>query len=106
MPLVTYVDHKGNAFEANVPAGSTAMQGAVDNMIDGILAECGGSCVCATCHVMVDDAWVEKTGSRSEDEEIMLEAVSGREENSRLSCQIIVTDEMDGLVLRMPESQY
>lgn len=106
MPLVTYVDHKGNAFEANVPAGNTAMQGAVDNMIDGILAECGGSCVCATCHVMVDDAWVEKTGSRSGDEDIMLEAVSGREENSRLSCQIIVTDEMDGLVLRMPESQY
>lgn len=106
MPLVTYIDHKGNAFEADVPAGSSAMQGAVDNMIDGILAECGGACVCATCHVYVDEAWAEKTGSPSKDEDMMLEAASGREENSRLSCQIIVTDEMDGLVLRMPESQY
>lgn len=106
MPLVTYIDHKGNAFEADVPAGSSAMQGAVDNMIDGILAECGGACVCATCHVYVDDAWVEKTGTPSEDEDMMLEAASQRQENSRLSCQIVVTDEMDGLVLRMPESQY
>ena len=106
MPLVTYIDHKGNAFEADVPAGSSAMQGAVDNMIDGILAECGGACVCATCHVYVDDAWVEKTGTPSEDEDMMLEAASQRQENSRLSCQIVVTDEMDGLVLRIPESQY
>ena len=62
MPLVNYVDHQGNAFEADVPVGGNAMQGAVDNMIDGILGECGGVCVCATCHVMVDDSWLEKTG--------------------------------------------
>ncbi len=106
MPLVNYVDHQGNAFEADVPVGGNAMQGAVDNMIDGILGECGGVCVCATCHVMVDDSWLEKTGSPTMDEGIMLEAVTGREENSRLSCQITITEEMDGLVLHMPKSQY
>lgn len=106
MPLVTYVDHSGNAFEAEVPVGNSAMQGAVDNMIDGIIAECGGACVCATCHVIVDDAWLEKTGAASDDENMMLEAAAERQENSRLSCQLIVTDAMDGLVLHMPESQY
>ena len=106
MPLVTYVDHKGNAYEDDVPAGTSAMEGAVNNMIDGIVAECGGACVCATCHVIVDDAWVEKTGKPSDDEDMMLEAAPERQEKSRLSCQLIVTDDMDGLVLHMPESQY
>lgn len=106
MPVVNYVDHEGKAIEANVPSGTSAMEGAVNNMIDGIIAECGGACVCATCHVIVDDAWVEKTGKASDDENMMLEAASERQENSRLSCQLIVTDEMDGLVLHMPESQY
>ena len=67
MPLVTYIDFEGNAFEAEVAVGQTAMEGAVNKGIDGIIAECGGSCVCATCHVIVDDAWVEKTGEASED---------------------------------------
>ena len=106
MPLITYVDHNGNAFEAEVPVGDSVMQGAMDNMIDGIIAECGGACVCATCHCMIDDAWSAKTGEASSDENMMLEAATGRQENSRLSCQLTVTEKLDGLVVHLPESQY
>jgi len=106
MPLIKYVLHNGDTYEADVPTGNSVMQGAVDNMIDGIVAECGGACICATCHCMVDTAWIGKTGSASSDEEMMLEAASGRQENSRLSCQLVVTEEMDGLVVHLPESQY
>ena len=106
MPLVTYIDPKENAYEAEVPVGESAMQGAVDNMIDGILAECGGAFVCSTCHVIVDEKWIDTVGKAPEDEVMMLEASSEYAENSRLSCQLIVTDKMDGLVLRMPKSQY
>lgn len=106
MPLITFVEHNGNSYEADVPVGNSVMQGAVDNMIDGIVAECGGACVCATCHCIVDDAWLKTTGTPSADEEMMLEAASERQENSRLSCQMIVTEEMDGLIVHLPESQY
>ena len=106
MPTVTYIDHKGNAFEADVPVGSTVMEGALNNGIEGIIAECGGACVCATCHCMVEENWVEKAGAPGDDEEMMLEAVSERKETSRLSCQLVMTEEMDGLVVNLPESQY
>lgn len=106
MPLIKYVDHSGNTHEEDVPVGNSVMQGAIDNMIDGIVAECGGACVCATCHVYVDDAWVAKTGTRSDDEDMMLDAAADRQKNSRLSCQIKVTDDLDGLVVHLPESQY
>ena len=106
MPVVTYIDHKGNAVEADVPSGTTVMEGAVNNGIEGIIAECGGACVCSTCHCMVEENWREITGAPNEDEDMMLEAVSERSEGSRLSCQLVVTDEMDGLVVKLPESQY
>lgn len=106
MPVVTYVSHGGEIKEVEVDSGTSVMQGAVDNMIDGILAECGGSCSCATCHCYVDDAWVEKIPAPSEMEKDMLECVLEQQTNSRLSCQVIVTDEMDGLVIKLPESQY
>lgn len=106
MPLIHYVQHSGDSSEVDVPVGNSVMQGAIDNMIDGIIAECGGAGICATCHCIVDPAWIAVTGKASSDEESMLEAVSGREENSRLSCQIEVTDAMDGLVVQLPESQY
>jgi len=106
MPLVTYIDHKDNAYEADVNVGESVMQGAMNKGIDGILAECGGAFVCATCHVMVDKKWIDVTGKASTDELIMLESSSEQTENSRLSCQIIVTDKMDGLVVHMPKSQY
>ena len=106
MPVIKYIEHNGNTHEADVPVGNSVMQGAIDNMVDGIIAECGGACICATCHCIVDDAWLEATGTRSADEDMMLEAVTERTENSRLSCQIEVTAEMDGLVVHLPQSQY
>ncbi|WMS86258.1 2Fe-2S iron-sulfur cluster-binding protein [Pleionea litopenaei] len=106
MPLIKYVDHSGNEFEADVDVGKTVMEGAMDNMIDGILAECGGCCSCATCHVYVDEAFLPITGTAEGMEKEMLSAVNDPKPNSRLSCQIVVNDEMDGLRVEMPESQY
>ncbi len=106
MPLINYIDADGNQFEADVAVGETVMQGAVDNMIDGILAECGGACACATCHCYIDKAWVDKVSPAESAERDMLEAVVDPEATSRLSCQIEVTAEMDGLTVRLPRSQY
>ena len=106
MALITYIDHQGNAFEAEVENGQSVMQGALDNMIDGIIGECGGCCACATCHCYVDAAWQAKIPEASEMEQDMIECANEPQANSRLSCQITVTDELDGLVVRLPESQY
>ena len=106
MPLVTYISHDGETTEVDVDVGTSVMQAAVDNMIEGIVGECGGSCSCATCHVYVDDKWFGKLPPAQEMERDMLECVLEPQENSRLSCQIKVTEELDGLVVRMPESQF
>lgn len=106
MALVTYVRHDGASFEVEVPAGTSVMQAAVDNMIDGIVGECGGSCSCATCHCYVDAAWVDKLPKPSGMEKDMLECVLEPRDNSRLSCQIKVTDALNGLVVHLPESQF
>lgn len=106
MPVVTYISANGAINEVEVTSGSTVMQGAVDNMIDGIVAECGGSCSCATCHCYVDEGWQEKVPAASEMEKDMLECVLEPRDNSRLSCQIKVTDELDGLVVKLPDSQF
>jgi 2Fe-2S ferredoxin len=82
------------------------MEGAVKNNIPGIDADCGGACACATCHVYVDEAWLSKTGSRTTMEESMLDFAEGVADNSRLSCQIKVSDDLDGLRVTMPESQH
>lgn len=106
MALIKYIEHNGTKHEVNVTNGTSVMQGAVDNMIEGIVAECGGCCSCATCHCYVDESWVEKTGEATSTESSMLDCVEERQANSRLSCQIIVSDELDGLVVHLPESQY
>jgi 2Fe-2S ferredoxin len=107
MALVTYVQHDGTRHDVDVPVGDTIMQGAVNNMVDGIAAECGGGLACATCHCYVADDWSAKTGEASEVETEMLEAVSAeRKPTSRLSCQITVTEELDGIVIYLPESQF
>lgn len=106
MPLINYIDASGNQFEAEVEVGSNVMQGAIDNMIDGILAECGGACACATCHCYVDDTWKDKMPALESAEQDLLEAVVDPKDNSRLSCQLVVTEEMDGLVVHLPASQY
>lgn len=105
MPLIFYVDHMGNIFEADVPLGESVMQGAVDNGIDGIIGACGGSMCCATCHCYVDDVWIDKTGVAEGTELEMVSATNEPKPSSRLSCQLIVTDEMEGLIVHLPTSQ-
>ena len=107
MPLITYKAHDGGSRQVDVPVGSTVMQGAVKNGVDGIIAECGGNCMCATCHVYVDPAWADRLEPVGVTEDAMLESTGAeRLPNSRLSCQIKVTPELDGLVVTTPESQY
>ncbi|HXQ17018.1 MAG TPA: 2Fe-2S iron-sulfur cluster-binding protein [Caulobacteraceae bacterium] len=106
MAKITYVEFNGKEHVVDVKTGLSVMEGAVKNNIPGIDADCGGACACATCHVYVDQAWVDKTGSQSAMEESMLDFAENVEPNSRLSCQIKVTDELEGLVVRMPQSQH
>ena len=106
MAKITYIDSGGTARTITAENGSTVMEAAIRNNIPGIEAECGGACACATCHVYVDPAWKDKTGAPSAMEESMLDFAENVEPNSRLSCQIKVTDELDGLIVTMPESQH
>jgi 2Fe-2S ferredoxin len=106
MAKITYIEFDGTEHTADVRPGLSVMEGAVRNNIPGIDADCGGACACATCHVYVDAAWTEKTGERSAMEDSMLDFAENVAENSRLSCQIRVTDALDGLVVRMPEDQH
>jgi len=106
MPKITFIEHNGTAHTVEAVAGQSVMRGAVDNNVPGIDADCGGECACATCHVYVDPAWQAKVGGRSETEETMLSFAAGTEDNSRLSCQITMTDALDGLVVRMPAGQH
>src|SRR5579862_7130847 len=106
MPKITFKDASGTAHAVEAEVGSTVMETALRNNIPGIDADCGGACACATCHVYVDEAWREKTGSSSAMEESMLDFAEEVQPNSRLSCQIRVSDELDGLVVRMPENQH
>ena len=106
MPKIKYIEDNGKEHEAEVPNGWSVMEGAVKNLIPGIDADCGGACACATCHVYVDEAWTDKTGTPTAMEESMLDFAEGVEPNSRLSCQIKVTPELDGLVVKTPKSQH
>ena len=105
MAKITYIEFDGTPHEVDVPTGLSVMEGAIDNNIDGIEAECGGMCSCATCHVYVDPAWFEATGSPENIEQDMLDSALDLQKTSRLSCQIEVSDELDGLIVRLPEMQ-
>lgn len=105
MAKITYIAHDGQTTEVDVESGMSVMEGAINNGIDGIVAECGGGCSCATCHCYIDDAWWEKVGSPGDVEAVMLEYAFEPSEHSRLSCQVEVTDELNGLVVRLPEQQ-
>ena len=105
MPKITYIDHKGASRSIDAEVGSTVMETAVKNQVPGIEAECGGACACATCHVYVDEAWVGKLPRREAMEEDMLDFAFEVQPNSRLSCQIKVKAELDGLVVTTPEKQ-
>ncbi|MFN2426813.1 MAG: 2Fe-2S iron-sulfur cluster-binding protein [Candidatus Binatia bacterium] len=105
MPKVTFTDHGGSERTVDADCGESVMQAARRNDVPGIDADCGGNCACATCHVYVDDAWLARTGGRSETEESMLAFAPNVSDHSRLSCQILVTEELDGLRVTTPESQ-
>ncbi|MCP3054530.1 2Fe-2S iron-sulfur cluster-binding protein [Aurantimonas marianensis] len=105
MTKITFVAPDGTRYDVDAPNGSTAMENAIKNDVPGIEAECGGACACATCHVYVDEAWTEKTGEPEAMEEDMLDFAYDVRPNSRLSCQIRISVELDGLVLTVPERQ-
>jgi 2Fe-2S ferredoxin len=106
MARITYIEAGGDEHVVEVPAGMSVMQGAVRNGIAAIVAECGGNCACGTCRVYVDEAWRERTGAAADMEEATMEIRDDPREGKRLSCQIKVTDDLDGLVVHMPESQW
>lgn len=105
MAKITYIAPDGTKFDVDAENGSTVMENAIKNAVPGIEAECGGACACATCHVYVDDAWTDKTGAPEAMEEDMLDFAYDVQPNSRLSCQIKVSDALDGLVVKVPERQ-
>ena len=105
MAKITYIEHNGTSHKIDVQNGLTVMEGAVQNNIPGIDADCGGSMACATCHVYVKEDWFNKINKKNEGEDDMIDQAYEPKKNSRLSCQIIVSEDLDGLVVDMPEQQ-
>ena len=105
MAKITYIEHTKEKHIVEVPSGMSVMEGAVQNNIPGIDADCGGSMACATCHVYVDEKWFSRLKKKEESEEDMLDMAYQPNKFSRLSCQLLVSDELDGLILRMPSKQ-
>jgi 2Fe-2S ferredoxin len=105
MPTITLIEHSGTSHTIDAQTGKSLMQNALDNFVPGIDADCGGACACGTCHVFVQEEWLAATGEAGAMEEAMLGMRPDRTEHSRLSCQIEVTDELDGMVVRLPEFQ-
>ncbi len=105
MPKITYVQPDGKERVIDAAAGTTVMETAIDNDVAGIVAECGGACSCATCHVYVDPAWLAKLPAPDAQEDGMLDCVLERRANSRLSCQLVLREDLDGLVVRVADEQ-
>ncbi len=105
MPAVIYIEHNGDTIRAEAPLNRNLMQVALDNSVAGILGDCGGSCSCATCHGYIDAEWAAKLPPISETEAFMLEGVPEPRPTSRLCCQIRMTPELDGIVVRLPQEQ-
>ena len=105
MAIITYIEHNGKEHTINVDNGLTVMEGAVQNDIPGIDADCGGSMACATCHVYVKEEWFNKLPAKQDGEDDMLDQAYEPRQNSRLSCQLIVSDELEGLIVNLPEKQ-
>ena len=105
MPKITYIEKSGKSHTVEVANGLTVMEGAVQNNIPGIDADCGGGMACATCHVYVQDDWYNKLSAKEDGEEDMLDMAYEPKKNSRLSCQLIVSDELEGLVVNIPSKQ-
>jgi 2Fe-2S ferredoxin len=106
MPNVTYVSSSGISRQIDVPSGMSVMQAALNHRVEGILGECGGNCMCATCHVYVDLSFLNRIPPAKDNEKFMLSiAAEGPEANSRLSCQIKMTEDLDGIIVRLPGKQ-
>lgn len=105
MPKVIYIDHEGTSREVEAKAGTSVMEAAVQNMIPGIDADCGGACACATCHVYVQGDWMSKLKDKDDMEDSMLDFAEEVQDNSRLSCQILMSDDLDGITVKTPEAQ-
>ncbi|MBC52960.1 MAG: 2Fe-2S ferredoxin [Gammaproteobacteria bacterium] len=106
MTRITYIEHNGTEHVVDASNGDSVMEAAIKNLVPGIDADCGGACSCGTCHVFVDENWVQAVGEPGEFEEPMLDINPERSANSRLSCQIDISDDLDGLVMRLPEYQF
>lgn len=106
MPKITYVEPDGSEKEIEGDEGSSLMQIAVDNMIDGITADCGGACSCATCHIKIDPAWMEKVGEPGDIEADMLEFAMEKDDTSRLGCQVFMDIALDGIKVTVPGQGY
>ena len=105
MAKVTYIENSGNSHTIEIANGLSVMEGAVQNDIPGIDADCGGGMACATCHVYVKEEWLDKLSKKEDGEEDMLDMAFEKKKNSRLSCQLIVTDDLNGLVVNIPTKQ-
>ena len=105
MTKITYITHDNNSHTIDVQNGLTVMEGAIQNDIPGIDADCGGSMACATCHVYVKEEWFNKLPAKQDGEDDMLDQAYEPRQNSRLSCQLIVSDELEGLIVNLPEKQ-
>ena len=105
MPKVIYITPQGERHEVDVDAGYSVMEGAINNNIDGIVAECGGACACATCHSYIDPEWLAKLPEMDDMEDSMLDAAFERRDNSRLTCQIEMSDDLDGIVVHVGDNE-
>lgn len=106
MPKITFVEFNGTVHEVDVSTGTTIMQAAVSNMVPGIEGDCGGLCACGTCHVYIPEEWREKCGTPEELEQAILDFAFDVRDESRLGCQIELTDDLDGITVNLPERQY
>jgi len=105
MPKITYIENNGKTHNIEVPNELSVMEGAIQNNIPGIDADCGGACACATCHIYVDEKWFDKLPNKSEAEQDMLDMAIEPNKFSRLGCQITISDDLDGMVVKMPSKQ-
>jgi 2Fe-2S ferredoxin len=106
MPRLTVTDHQGRSTTIEAAIGQSVMRAVIDSGIDGLVAECGGTLSCATCHAYVSPGWLDRVPAAEDDEKIMIECAIDPRENSRLTCRIVVNEELDGLELEIPASQY
>lgn len=107
MAVVTYIEHNGKQHDIALDDGTSVMDGAISHLVKGIVGECGGGLACATCHCYVDEAWIDRINPPSDAEKDMLEGVAGElQAGSRLSCQLTISPELDGLIVRLPKSQF